>query len=107
MKEYLFDPPPENVAKINEEVRQLCNSGYDIRIEDVAPLVGLNHETLRKMIAKGSCPFALGYDRTYFPNGKIKENGVYRVPILPFYNFMTQHWIYHYRTLEALNRQIG
>lgn len=103
----LFDPPPENVLKIDREVRQICRTGYDIRIEDVAPLVGMNPATLRKIIIKGNCPFGFGLDRTYYPDGTIKEQGIARVQVLPFYNFMTQNWVHFYKMFDTLFKQTG
>lgn len=99
MSELLLSAPPENILRLDTELRELCSQGNSINIEDAAPLVGMCGATLRNSIYRGTCPFGVGYDRTYYPDGKIKENGVARVPTLPFYNFMTQHWLYCYKML--------
>ena len=97
--------PPENILKLDADLWELCSSGNYIKIEDAAPLVGMCGATLRNAIYRGTCPFGIGYDRTYYSDGKVKENGVARIPVLPFYNFMTQHWLYVYKAFAEKSRK--
>lgn len=97
MSELLLSTPPENVLRLDRELWDVCSKGNYVKVEDAARLLGISDDVLRDSIYRAECPFAIGRDRLYSSDGKIKENGVARIPVLPFYNFMTQHWLYYYK----------
>lgn len=76
---------PEIIQDLQRQLDEAMEADQDpfIRIEDVAQMLGISPDTLRKVIYNGTCPFGIGYAGNKF------RNGFSKIPKLPFYYWMT------------------
>lgn len=79
---------PDKIFVLHEEIVKAVNDSTEVmEIRVAAKLLGLNKDTLRKIIYNERCPFAIGLKEKY-------ANGIARVSTLGIYNYFTQGALY-------------
>lgn len=80
---------PEIVLKKAAELNEICTQYPDVvPIEVYCEFSGINKDTIRTMIERGSCPFGIGK-----PAGQYSRR-ITRIPMLKLYNWYTDGAIY-------------
>lgn len=83
MENLLTVPAPikERLPALNALVEKYPR---DIPLKECASFLGLGHDSLRRSIETGNCPFALGWKQ------EGRANRAFLIPTTPFYLWYTQ-----------------